>query len=200
MNHLVGGGNPLWASVNYVGHCWELEWPFWTNFFAKCIFYMYREAAKKSWLIFLGFYPLKRAFFLDEVAGWPDFQKWGAPLNFGKLHHKEIAFVFGRGSWLTTFPKLRGAPHFRKPAEYEVLLWWLQSPHHPSILEIRPSFLEKWGRPTKMANFDDLKIEIDGPKKKAFPESILTGAFCKKRGLKWSNLACVAPFIFYRRL
>ena len=44
-----------------------------------------------------------------------------------------------------------------------------------------------------MANFDDLKIEIDGPKKKAFPESILTGAFCKKRGLKWSNLACVAP-------
>ena len=42
-----------------------------------------------------------------------------------------------------------------------------------------------------MANFDDLKIEIDGPKKKAFPESILTGAFCKKRGLKWSNLACV---------
>ena len=51
-----------------------------------------------------------------------------------------------------------------------------------------------------MANFDDFKIEIDGQKKKAFPESILTGTFCKKRGLKWSNLACVAPFTVFRRL
>ena len=127
MNHLVGGGNPLWASVNYVGHCWELEWPFWTIFFAKCIFYMYQEAAKKIWLIFFGFYPLKKAFFLEGVAGWPDFQKWGAPLIFGKLHHKEIAFVFGRGTWLTTFPKLRGAPQFWKSAEYEVLCRWSSS-------------------------------------------------------------------------
>ena len=166
------------------------------NVFFICI----EKAPKKVGWFFWGFTPSKKHFSLDWVVGWPDFQKWGAPLNFGKLHHKEIAFVFGRGSWLTTFPKLRGAPHFRKPAEYEVLLWWLQSPHHPSILEIRPSFLEKWGRPTKMANFDDLKIEIDGPKKETFPKSILTGAFCKKRGLKWSNLACVAPFIFYRRL
>ena len=170
------------------------------QFFCKMYFLYVSRSRQKKLVDFFGVLPPQKGIFLDEVAGWPDFQKWGAPLNFGKLHHKEIAFVFGRGSWLTTFPKLRGAPHFRKPAEYEVLLWWLQSPHHPSILEIRPSFLEKWGRPTKMANFDDLKIEIDGPKKKAFPESILTGAFCKKRGLKWSNLACVAPFIFYRRL
>ena len=124
MKYLVGGGNPLWASVNYVGHCWELEWQFWTIFFAKCIFYMHQEAAKKRWLNFFWFYPLKKHFSLDCVVGWPVCQKWGAPLNFGKLHHKEIAFVFGRGTLLTTLPKLRGAPHFWQSAEYEVVLWW----------------------------------------------------------------------------
>jgi len=38
---------------------------------------MYQEAAKKIWLIFFGFYPLKKALF------------------------------FGRGGWLARFPELR---------------------------------------------------------------------------------------------
>ena len=99
-------------------------------FFLQNVFFIcIRKPQKKFGWFFLGFTPSKRRFFLEGVAGWPDFQKWGAPLIFGKLHHKEIAFVFGRGTWLTTFPKLRGAPQFRNSAEYEVLLllyplWW----------------------------------------------------------------------------
>ena len=34
-----------------------------TQFFGKMYFYMYHEAAKKSWQYFRGFYPLKKLFF-----------------------------------------------------------------------------------------------------------------------------------------
>ena len=97
-------------------------------FFLQNVFFIcIRKPQKKIGWFFLGFTPSKRRCFLEGVAGWPDFQKWGAPLIFGKLHHKEIAFVFGRGTWLTTFPKLRGAPQFWKSAEYEVLRRWSSS-------------------------------------------------------------------------
>ena len=77
---------------------------------------------------------------------------------------------------------------------------FIKIPSLPSILETLPSILEKWGRLPKMANFDDLEIEYDGEKKKYFPKFISTCAFCKKTGSNWSNLACVAPYIFYIRL
>jgi len=73
-------------------------------------------------------------------------------------------------------------------------------PSLPSILETLPSILEKWGRLPKMANFDDLEIEYDGEKKSLFPNSYRHVLFAKKTGSNWSNLACVAPYIFYIRL
>ena len=51
----------IW-SVDCSGHCWGLEWSFWPIFFAKCIFHMYHEAAKKIGQIF-QFYPLRELSF-----------------------------------------------------------------------------------------------------------------------------------------
>ena len=55
-------------------------------------------------------------------------------------------------SWLNTIIFLMVINHYT----YIKPMISLQSPHRPSILEICPSFLEKWGRPPKMANFYDL--------------------------------------------
>jgi len=37
-------------------------------FFAKCIFYMYHEAAKISWERFYGFYPFRNSFFSPPLG------------------------------------------------------------------------------------------------------------------------------------
>ena len=55
-------------------------------------------------------------------------------------------------------------------------------------------------KPLKMVNFDGQKNEYGARKKEPFPESILTCAFCKKRGPNWSNFASVAPFVLYTRI
>ena len=87
---------PLWVSVNVnVGYCWELEWSFCKIYF----WYLWWSRKKQVGWFGLGFTPQKCIF-------WP-------PLNFGKLHQKEVKFDFGWGTWLTTFPKLRVAPQFR---------------------------------------------------------------------------------------
>ena len=73
---------------------------------------------------------------------------------------------------------------------------FLSSPHFWHLLlnsDIWPSL-------SKMANFDNQKSKYEGRKKKTSSGTILTCAFCKKRGSNWSNLACVAPSIFYIRL
>ena len=58
---------PYRRGVDCSDHCWRLDWLFWPNFFAKCIFYMYPEAAKKMWAIFFWFSPLKQLFFSEGV-------------------------------------------------------------------------------------------------------------------------------------
>ena len=81
-DHLVGGGNPLWASVDCSDPCWGLEWRFWPNFFAKCIFYMHPKAAtKKIANFFCVLPPQKRRFFrrgclagqISGIEGMPSF-------------------------------------------------------------------------------------------------------------------------------
>ena len=118
MKHLVGGGNPLWASVDCFDHCWGLEWPFWPNFFAKCIFYMHPGAAKKIWPTFFVFYPPKR----------------------------DVFFI--GGAWLARFPELRACPHFWKSAALgnHIGPRWEYRPDHFSGIEGMPSFLEKCSR------------------------------------------------------
>ena len=49
-----------------------------THFFAKCIFYIYHEAAKKNWTGFIQFYPLKELFFSVGVPDFPVRQNCGA--------------------------------------------------------------------------------------------------------------------------
>ena len=56
----VQGGDPLYGPVKYVGHCWGQERLFWTNFFAKCIFYIYQGAVKKFSSSFNRIYPRSR--------------------------------------------------------------------------------------------------------------------------------------------
>ena len=63
IDHLVGGGNPIWAAVKYSDHCWGLDWSIWTNFFAKCKFYICSCGAKKFWCIFKVFLPPKLVVF-----------------------------------------------------------------------------------------------------------------------------------------
>ena len=97
-------------------------------FFCKMYFLYASGSRKKKLADFFWVLPPQKSIFLWKgVAGWPDFQNWGHALIFGKLHHKEIALVFGRGAWLTSFPKLRASPQFWKSAEYEVLCRWPSS-------------------------------------------------------------------------
>ena len=63
IDHLVGGGNPIWAAVKYSDHCWGLDWSIWTNFFAKCKFYICSHGVKKFWCIFQVFLPPKLVVF-----------------------------------------------------------------------------------------------------------------------------------------
>ena len=78
-------------------------------------------------------------------------------------------------AWLNTLIFLMVINHYT----YIKPMISLQSPYRPSILAIRPSFLAKWGRPPKMAIFDDLKIEIDGQKKRLFPNPYWHVLFAK---------------------
>ena len=59
VNHLVGGGDPIYAAVNSSDHCCGLEWPIWPIFFAKCKFYICCGAVKKISCIFGAFLPPK---------------------------------------------------------------------------------------------------------------------------------------------
>ena len=65
MYHLVivGGGNPIWAAVKYLDHCWGQDWSIWTNFFAKCKFYICSYGVKFFWCIFQVFLPPKLVVF-----------------------------------------------------------------------------------------------------------------------------------------
>ena len=63
IDHLVGGGNPIWAAVKYLDHCWGQDWSIWTNFFAKCKFYICSYGVKFFWCIFQVFLPPKLVVF-----------------------------------------------------------------------------------------------------------------------------------------
>ena len=58
---------PYRRGVDCSDHCWRLDWLFWPNIFAKCIFYMYPEAPKNlavfSWVL-----PLQKPFFLNPLV------------------------------------------------------------------------------------------------------------------------------------
>ena len=73
IDHLVGGGNPIWAAVKYSDHCWGLDWSIWTNFFAKCKFYICSYGVKKIGAFSRCFCPLNWSFF----RGGAFFQNWG---------------------------------------------------------------------------------------------------------------------------
>ena len=70
LDHLVGGGNPVWASVNYVGHCWGLKWSFLTIFFCKMYFLYVSRSRKKNLVHFLLVLPPQMAFF-SRGGTWP---------------------------------------------------------------------------------------------------------------------------------
>ena len=52
----LGRGEKKLYNVHIV-HCWGLEWPFWTNFFAKCIFYGHDRAYRSPKTFSIGLSP-----------------------------------------------------------------------------------------------------------------------------------------------
>ena len=114
-----------------------------------------------------------------------------ARINSPKKRFLQIRKTFSL-AWLNTIIFLMVINHYT----YIKLMISLQSPHRPSILEICPSFLEKWGRPPKMANFDDLEIEYDGKKKSIFPNSYWHVLFAKN-GVQNGQIWPVWPHLYF---
>ena len=80
--HLVGGWDPIQASIDCSEHCWELEWTVLVRFFEKCIFYGYDITPQKIWKTFYMFDPPKTSISFKPWShpGWKScsiFQKTG---------------------------------------------------------------------------------------------------------------------------
>ena len=105
---------PYRRGVDCSDHCWRLEWPFWPNFFAKCIF-LYVSRHRKNflgeilWVLPLqkplffstpGSSPLHTAIFeISEKRHTPQKKASLAPPKKWKWGHKKKSFLESTMAW-----------------------------------------------------------------------------------------------------
>ena len=78
IDHLVGGGNPLKAAVNYSDHCLGQDWSIWTIFLQNVNFVYVRKPWKKIGAFSGRFCPQNWPFFRGGAFS----QNWGTVPQF----------------------------------------------------------------------------------------------------------------------
>ena len=171
VEHIVGGGNPIKASADCSDHCWGLEWPFWPNVFAKCIFYMYHEFL---WVLLF-------------------FSTPGSSHRFEKIAvHAEITICFNEATRLlesTRSPLLLILTAARQGSGYfltAIAIVIIISNAYSAIFEIFCNFW-KTSHPTKKASLTPQQIENEVTKSLS-PNPLWHGHFAKNQvqfGIFW---------------